>query len=865
MVLNGIIARYNLEDWYKKTFTPKEKNFLNLLLPNLFSGTYQKEYSAALALATTVVSALDLPNEAYFKYRKINARVQEKNICKILSILDDSVPLIEQYIIYNILIYYTMRHQGIFIDNERAVSFSERQLKIFEKVQETLNASNDKYSEFDVRKNYGYDTLYKIYERKGNKDKILELFEKVKYINANADLDSTIMRDDGLINAYCKKAFKNIFRDNPQLFIHTALATLKYPKSMKTWIECLSCTDKTTSNFITIENPTKNLKSYSNYIGIVLNSPEPIEQYVAIARKLFSENEVHVSPRNAKGIIIKISEKNVKERKNIFNNPTEIVPWCHYYAALARYLNQNEFEIDLNTIVANCMYSGDFEFLKITDEFQQTFNTFLKAIDAKYFMQIPVAQTTSSESFSLNRYSEKDVKEYLKENATDIIEECWHSLSGVFYGNDIFDFIPSDCLSDDGNFANERKIKDIFSDKFESQTQYFSTISFKKTAKIDQYMQSAKTLFQNHEIQYKSEKSQIYISIEKEDFDICEITDTVIDQMLEESADILKKVKAINAHAFFADEYIDLQSCSEYILSCNSVLIATYKKEFFEKLSQFVKSIDKNDFAELENANVTRPEKSDIHYSLSDKIDFNADSDFLTYKARLKDKFLESFYSIVYDYWDFFQPDFWVKDYENMSPYLFFPKDFHDTESPSMQLLYEFEEVAEQIYGDEKEKFEAKIESADNRSSITKNLQKFSFGINLSYITLEYITEIAHKVFEKHPVKIFRKKKIAVVEIEIDFSDFAVISDKEKLEISFAKHLAFVKLAYTINKQAETESRSDFIDDDSLLFTIAYNESRYLLRPKSEFYDKLEDFFYAIGKEKFVEKYDSEEFYMRNF
>ena len=212
MVLNGIIARYNLEDWYKKTFTPKEKNFLNLLFPNFCSGTYQKEYSAALALATTVVPALDLPNEAYFKYRKINASVQEKNICKILNTLDDSVPLIEQYIIYNILIYYIMRHQGIFIDNERAVNFSERQLKIFEKVQETLDALNDKYSEFDVRKNYGYDTLYKIYERKGNKDKILELFEKVKYINANADLDSTIMRDDGLINAYCKKAFKNIFQ-----------------------------------------------------------------------------------------------------------------------------------------------------------------------------------------------------------------------------------------------------------------------------------------------------------------------------------------------------------------------------------------------------------------------------------------------------------------------------------------------------------------------------------------------------------------------------------------------------------------------------------------------------------------------------
>ena len=323
----------------------------------------------------------------------------------------------------------------------------------------------------------------------------------------------------------------------------------------------MSCTDKTTSNFITIENPTKNLKSYSNYIGIVLNSPEPIAQYVAIARKLFSENEVHVSPRNAKEIVIKISEKNVKERKNIFNNPTEIVPWCHYYAALARYLNQNGFEIDLNTIVANYMYSGDFEFLKITDEFQQTFNTFLKAIDAKYFMQIPVMQSASSESFSPNRYSEKDVKEYLKEKATDIIDECWHSLSGVFYGNDIFDFIPSDCLSDefysvdfisdDGNFANERKIKDIFSDKYDPQTQYFSTISLKKTAKIDQYMQSAKTLFPNHEIQYKSEKSQIYISIEKEDFDIREITDTIIDQMLEESADILKKVKAINAHAFF--------------------------------------------------------------------------------------------------------------------------------------------------------------------------------------------------------------------------------------------------------------------------------------------------------------------------
>ena len=76
MIINGIIAKYHLEDWFKKSFATKEKDYLNLRFSDFANGVYEKNYSSALALATNIVPALDLPEDKYFEYRKINVKVQ---------------------------------------------------------------------------------------------------------------------------------------------------------------------------------------------------------------------------------------------------------------------------------------------------------------------------------------------------------------------------------------------------------------------------------------------------------------------------------------------------------------------------------------------------------------------------------------------------------------------------------------------------------------------------------------------------------------------------------------------------------------------------------------------------------------------
>ena len=102
---------------------------------------------------------------------------------------------------------------------------------------------------------------------------------------------------------------------------------------------------------------------------------------------------------------------------------------------------------------------------------------------------------------------------------------------------------------------------------------------------------------------------------------------------------------------------------------------------------------------------------------------------------------------------------------------------------------------------------------------------------------------------------------MAIIEIPVYFSDIDIISEKEKLEISFNKHLGFVKLAYAINLQCKSENHLEYINDKDLILTIAYNESRYLMKLKQSFYDDIEKFFYAIGRQNFIEKYDSEDIF----
>ena len=76
-----------------------------MVFPSFINGGYNKDYSSALALATNIVPALDLPDDKYFEYRKINVKVQEKIIQQVLKLIEDAIPIVEKYIIFNIIIY----------------------------------------------------------------------------------------------------------------------------------------------------------------------------------------------------------------------------------------------------------------------------------------------------------------------------------------------------------------------------------------------------------------------------------------------------------------------------------------------------------------------------------------------------------------------------------------------------------------------------------------------------------------------------------------------------------------------------------------------------------------------------------------
>ena len=849
MAYSGLIAKYNLENWYTTTFTPKEKAFIKNMFPMFCLGTYEKVYSAALALATNIIPALDLPNDNYFEYRKINVKVQDKIITKVTMLLEADVPLIEKHIIYNIIIYYIMHHQGIFLDSERAINFSEEQVKISAETSKLISTEKDDYPEFDLEMNYGYETLYKIYNSRNNKDKCLDLIMKVQAENWNIDFGADILSDEGLLNAYCKKTYKKIFEENTHIFIHNAIHTLKYPKTMTPWIEILLVPDSLQfSKFIDMENPIQNLKFYKCYIGMILNSENDIADCFLKVEQLFKENEKLIHERNPREILISLEAKDATFKKKIGT------PSCNYCTKQAQFLRRCNFNIDLETIIANYMFD-DFDFLQITDAFQKKFDILINSVDKKNFAQKLIDY--KSNFIRPKIFTENDVKNYIKENTNKLINNSWHSLLDGLYANEIYETVVTkftfedfptldsylDFISKEKEFINEHKIKLPFSDGYEKQHQFFTVISIKKSKKLEQYLKFAKEIFPNHEIIYETEINEMIISLEKDDFNIKEIDESIINAMIKESHDDFVEIKKNNDNAVCADEYIDLATYAEYIFACNFYLIAEYKMEHFEKLKCLLTQIDKNDIQiDVENRSFTQSSKFEIDYSLRDKINFNANTDYLNYLETLRHNFISNYKKINSDNWQFFDFNFLSNEFSNI-PFHF---EYEADETSNFSLLYDMKSISE--IGD----FVPRIDASTERETIEKQIQEITLRINLTYISLDNIKEKLNSIFHNQDISLSIKKRTTIVKIPISFTDFEIITEKSKLSKSFDKHLEFVKLAFITNIQCKSETHPEYISDDALLTTIAYNESRFLVGLKTEFYNTLERFYYAIGRENFV-------------
>lgn len=847
MAYSGLIAKYNLENWYTTTFTPKEKAYIKNVFPMFCLGTYEKNYSAALALATNIISALDLPNDKYFEYRKINAKVQDKIIAKVTMLLEADVSLIEKHIIYNIIIYYIMHHQGIFLDSERAIKFSEEQVKISAETSKLISSEKDDYPEFDLEMNYGYETLYKIYNSRNDKDKCLDLIMEVQAENWNIDFGVDILSDTGLLNAYCKKAYKRIFEGNTHVFIHNAIHTLKYPKDMNSWIEILIVPDiLRPSKFIDIENPIQNLKSYKCYIGLILNSEKNIADCFLKVKQLFTENENSIYKKNPREILICIEAKDVCLKKKIKT------PNCNYCAEQARFLRHCKFNIDLETIIANYMFEN-FDFLKITDDFQKKFDILINSVDKINFTQKLIDY--KSDFIKPKFFTENDVKNYIKENSNKLINNSFHCLLNGPYANEIYETVVKftsknfstfdfnlDFISKEKEFINEHKIKIPFSDEYEKQYQFFTVILIKKSKKLDQYLKLAKEIFPNHEIIYETETDKMFISLEKDDFNIKEIDESIINAMIKESHDDFVEIKKNNDNAVCADEYIDLTTYAEYIFACNFYLIAEYKMEHFEKLKCLLTHIDKNDIQiDVENQSSTQSSKFEIDYSLRDKINFNTNTNYLNYLETLRHNFISNYKKINSDNWQFFDFNFLSNEFSNI-PFHF---EYEADETSNFSLLYDMKSISE--IGD----FVPRIDASTERETIEKQIQEITLRINLTYISLDNIKEKLNSIFHNRDISLSIKKRTAIVKIPISFTDFEIITEKSKLSKSFDKHLEFVKLAFITNIQCKSETHPEYISDDALLTTIAYNESRFLVGLKTEFYNTLERFYYAIGRENF--------------
>lgn len=948
MVYSGLIAKYNLENWYEKTFSSAEKNIIESIFQPIFLKTdYDTPYSVSTELVLSISDfncfmkkdgtfykntmtywniiesarlKLHLSNMLIF-IRNCNT-IEDKQVHLLLSIYtkisklayDKSCLITDDNELFLFLQIILDHRSNSYIKHEdRRLEFCNKQVEISEYIANRLISDNK-----IMPKNNAYEILYQknqifsnwkhclkiakkalaegwegqwknkikncehiIYTEEQSNAKKNEAIKKhdIQTLLTLAEQDNDIYKDivqnfeieewpdefntivkndDTLLDQYCKKVYPDIIAKNPSLFIHLALGSLKYPKVMKSWIEFLYFTDESTScNILDIENPMDTIKSYQCYVGVIINTDEKIYAYLETVKQAFPENEIKVHSKNSREVLIKVTSKDIVFKEKINN------PWCHYYAEFSKYLNKVGYNIGLSEIIMNSIANdsqdfGQFDFVKISKDFQNRFDKLISMTEKSYFNKELI---TYDRSFvKPAKYTKADIKEYLTKNADKLLTGSWHTLTYNFGSTSsecFFDNLPTECdfnifeLFDfttlNKDFSNEYRIKNILLDKIEQQGIIYITLKLKTNAKISDYLQSATTLFQNHEVFYNSESSSIYISIEKDDFVIQLLTPELIESMIDDSADIIEDIKKRNAKLKYIDEYIDLKSCSEYIFSCAlNYIITSFKAKYYMKLKEFIALIKDEDLIKEVNLNI-----QEIYY----KTDFNTDTNFLAYVSMLRDKFVKSFYSICQEYGKYFFIALWEKDYWHIESYISSPFDNYAEPYQKINLLYNLKETKEDFGGDGDITFIPELDTFIKRDDYPKYQWVFKFGINLDYIHFEEIQTVSDKIFSNNVVYIKRNTGIAIVEIHLDFSDFDLIEDENILEKSFLKHLEFIKLAYCTNLQCKKKEHLEYISDELLLETIAYNESRYLFTIKKEFCDKLEDFFYAIGREKFVEKY----------
>lgn len=711
MVYSGLIAKYNLEDWYEKTFTSKEKEIIESYFPSIFiKNSYEPQFTVAteLLLIVRIVSTerrwwfsdihgWSLPTEekiisnikrdknmVFLNDTRKEIQISEK-ICyeklvneiyinetsssreKIFEILKtirkkiiEKAYSLENVILddYELFIYRQFLLEVCNYDYppyDTKLELCKKQIELSDFVAKRLKSDNKK-----MPINYAYDFFYSFNQAKNNWKACLSMCKKAqeegwaspwnpwekkidncerkiieskqraeqeklahakendaiknhdiktlftlaeqdnniyKIIVQNFDINewtdefkTIVKNDDSLLDKYCKKIYQDIISKNPSLFIHMALGSLKYPKSMKSWIEFLYFTDESGAcSILDIENSIDNIKSYKCYVGIIINSEEKIFDYLEKVKQFFPENEIKIHSKNPREVLIKVKSKDIVFKEKLNN------PWCHYYAEFARYLNGIGYDIGLSEIMMNCLANdtqdfGQFDFVKISNEFQNNFDTLISMTDKSYFTQKLLTYDTSF--IKPAKYTKVDIKQYLMENADRLLTNSWHTLvcnfssngSLCFYENlpnecDFYIFDSFDFITLNKDFSNEYRIKNIISDKNEKQGIIYITLKLKNNSSINDYLQSATTLFQNHDVFYDSESFTIYISIEKDDLNIQPLTSELIDSMIDNSADIIEDMKKINAKAKYKDEYIDLKCCSEYIFSgALNYLISSFKK-----------------------------------------------------------------------------------------------------------------------------------------------------------------------------------------------------------------------------------------------------------------------------------------------
>ena len=972
MQYSGLIAKYNLEDWYTESFTSKEKEIIENLFPDtffksvfatpytlatellLFSSYYeckQKKDGSYYSKTLSYWGILDYSRmhlhfseitSLYYNYKTI--RINKGNEIREIDRLIYGIyrkllkkAYFEQTQISNIFELFIFIQLFLYINEyihivseKEEIELCNKQVQLSEFAKNQLKAENKK-----LPKNNAYDILYRHHSFKENWEQCLYIAkkamsegwqgqwekkiedceraiewkrqcdeqEKLAHAKENEaiqnhdiktlfelagddkniykaiiqnfeieewtnDFKTMVRNSEELVDEYCKKIYPEIIAKHQSFFIHMALGTLNYPKSMTPWIELLYfCNESNSCNVLNIENPVDTLKSYKCFIGIIINSKEKIYDYLETAKLSFPENEIKINPKNYREILIEVTSKDIVFKEKLDN------PYSHYYFEFAKYLNKVGYNIDLSEIVMNCILNdsqdfGQFDFVSISKEFQNSFDKLLNITDKSYFTQKIITCNTSF--IKPVMFTKTEIKNYLMENADRLLNDSWHTLINNIESASLecfWDNLPKECDFEEfyllnfevlnKNFPNEYRIRSIFSETLENQGMLYASLKLRDGDKISSYLQSANKIFQNHEVMYERESSHIYISIEKNDFVIQPLTMELMDLMLVESADIIEEVKKRNTKAKYEDEYIDLKSCAEYIFcSILFYIINGLQPKYYNQLKHFIELIDEEDLIKSEIAIKKNKQRTFVlTQELYNEVDFQNDIKYLSYVSMLKNKFVANFRTICLKDWEYFFITLLEKEYDNISSYISSPFENYAEPYQKINLLYNFDTIKENFGSDIETSFIPRIDTCKEREEYPRYQWIVKFGINLEYIHFHDIQTVLDKIFTNHFVNLKHNKRIAIVEIHIDFSDFDLVDDKNKLEKSFLKHLEFIKLAYCTNLQCKKKEHLEYISDELLLETIAYNESRYLFTVNKEFCDKLEDFFYAIGREKFIEKY----------